>query len=118
MIGEFSEEFISCAPIAKAHTTITTRVKIRANLLLPFAEKCPAPMLTCPVHLEERVPLPTRLQSKRRIRMLLRSGPVTVSQYRKPLAPMRKDSELFLRGVFDLGLRRKPQAFTAVGVSP
>jgi hypothetical protein len=29
---------------------------------------------------------------------------------------MRKDGELFVRGVFDLGVRRKPQAFAAVAV--
>jgi hypothetical protein len=30
---------------------------------------------------------------------------------------MRKDGELFVRGVFDLGVRRKPQAFAADAVN-
>jgi hypothetical protein len=30
---------------------------------------------------------------------------------------MNKDSELIVRGVFDLGVRRKPQAFAADAVS-
>jgi hypothetical protein len=44
---------------------------------------------------------------------------MTVSQHRKRLAhdAQGRRGELFVRGVFDLGVRRKPQAFAADAVS-
>jgi hypothetical protein len=43
---------------------------------------------------------------------------VIVSQHRKCASrTMRKHGELFVRDVFDLGVRRKPQAFAADAVS-